>query len=99
MAVDYGCTPLTAWDELGCAPALGRRGRRRVTRAAQELASYDLALREVTKKGRDLEKDPPDVAHVLMAREMTDLYKRRMGWEQFDNNTDGFTPDDPQPDA
>lgn len=95
MATNYGCTPLTAWRELGHAMPVGRRQIGRVTRAAQELAAYDRALEEVTRKGRDLEKDPPSVEHQIMAIEMTELYKRRLGLDKFDNNTDGFTPDEP----
>ena len=64
-----------------------------ITRSAQELAAYDMALTEVTRKGRDLAKDPPSTEHVMMARYITELYKQRQGFDQFDNNTDGFEPD------
>lgn len=94
MASNYSCTPLTAWRELGHAEPCGRRQVGRITRAAQELASYDRALEEVTRKGRDLAKDPPSVEYVVMAREIQSIYAERMGFDQFDNNTDGFTPDD-----
>ena len=92
-AKNYGCTPLTAWRELGYAPPVGRRQTGRITRSAQELAAYDMALTECTRKGRDLAKDPPLVEHVLMARYITELYKDRQGFAAFDDNTDGFTPD------
>lgn len=57
------------------------------------MAAYDMALSEVTRKGRDLAKDPPDVEHVAMAKYITELYSERQGFGAFDNNTDGFTPD------
>lgn len=95
MASNYGCTPLTAWRELGYPEPTGRRQVGRITAAAQELSAYDHALSEVTRKGRDLAKDPPDVQHVLLAKAVTELYRERMGWGEFDNNEDGFTPDAP----
>ena len=93
-AKNYGCTALTAWLELGFAPPSGRRRKGKITRAAQELAAYDMSLSEVTRKGRDLAKDPPDVEHVVMAKYITELYQKRQGFDAFDDNTDGFTPDD-----
>lgn len=95
MASNYNCTPLTAWRELGLAVPLGRRQIGRITRAAQELAAYDRALEECTRKGRDLAKDPPSVEYVVMAREIQGIYADVLGVGQFDNNTDGFTPDEP----
>jgi hypothetical protein len=52
-----------------------------------------MSLSEVTRKGRDLAKDPPDVEHVVMAKYITELYQKRQGFDAFDDNTDGFTPD------
>lgn len=95
MASNYSCTPLTAWRELGHAEPRGRRQVGRITRAAQELATYDRALDEVTRKGRDLAKDPPPVEYVVLAREIQGIYAERLGLAAFDNNTDGFAPDDP----
>lgn len=95
MATNYGTTPLTAWRELGYEVPAGRRQFGRITSAAQELAAYDRALEECTRKGRDLSEDPPSVEYVLMAREIQGIYAERLGIGAFDNNTDGFTPDDP----
>lgn len=58
------------------------------------MAAYDMSLSEVTRKGRDLAKDPPNVEHVVMAKYITELYSERQGFTAFDNNADGFTPDD-----
>ncbi len=73
---------------------MGRRGAGRVSRESQSLAAYDHALDEVNRKNRDLKTDPPRVEHMVMANEVRKLYGEREGFSQFDNNEDGFIPDD-----
>lgn len=48
----------------------------------------------MNRKGRDLAKDPPRVEHMILANDVRKLYGERAGFSQYDNNTDGFTPDD-----
>jgi hypothetical protein len=52
----------------------------------------------VTKKGRDLEKDPPRVEDVVMMNYIRELMRSRV--ELVDDPADGFIPDDaPSDDA
>lgn len=96
-AADYGVTPLTAWYELGYPLVSTRRERGRITTAARELSLYNNAIQEVTKKGRDLEKDPPRVEDVVMMNYIRELMLSRV--ELVDDPEDGFTPDDAPDDA
>lgn len=97
-ASNYSCTPLTAWRELGYPEPTGRRQVGRITAAAQELAAHDRALDAIDAAAKDPKSAKLDVGEVLMGNYIRKLYAERMGFDQFDNNTDGFTPDEPSGD-
>lgn len=74
-------------------PPTTRRERGRITMAASELAQYDKAVKEVSKIGRDLEKDPPSVDDVVRVNYLKALIESRN--EIVDDDGTGFTPDSP----
>lgn len=74
------------------------RARGRIARAAQLLASCDHALSELERQAKNDGGKAADVLDVLLGNEVRKIYAERMGFGAFDNNTDGFIPDEPAAD-
>ena len=62
------------------------------------MSSCDHALRELERQAKQGDGKGADVADVLLANEVRKLYAERMGFGAFDDNADGFIPDEPAAD-